>query len=103
MPTIKHGSTVNKTDFWSQMNSPEQPIFARKFLEFLELYFIFFHEILHTDAKWPYLKCDGARFLKNILFLAENAGNMPEKPFFFWPFLEISSLVFSNFLHKDAY
>ena len=36
------------------------------------------------------------------IFPAENAGNMPEK-LVFWPFLEISSLVFSNFLHKDAY
>ena len=35
-------------------------------------------------------------------FPAENTENMPEKPVF-WHFLEISSLVFSNFLHKDAY
>ena len=28
------------------------------------MYFIFFHEILHTDAKWQYLKCDGAWFSK---------------------------------------
>ena len=47
--------------------SPEKPIFAGKtvFFEFFELYFIFFHEILHTDAKWQYLKCDGAQFSKN--------------------------------------
>ena len=36
------------------------------FLEFLELYFIFFHEILHTDAKWQCLKCDGVPFCKNF-------------------------------------
>ena len=36
------------------------------------------------------------------IFPAENTGNMPEKPVF-WHFLEISSLVFSNFLHKEAY
>ena len=44
--------------------------FRRKmtFLEFLELYFIFFHEIWHTLEKWQYLKCDGARFSKNIFF-----------------------------------
>ena len=30
--------------------------------------------------------------------VAKNAGNMPEKPVF-----EISPLVFSDFLHKDAY
>ena len=35
-------------------------------------------------------------------FPAENAGNMPEKPVF-WHLFEISSLVFSDFLHKDAY
>ena len=64
--------------------------------------FIFFHEILHTDAKWQCLKCDGALFSENIFFPAENAGNMPEK-LVFWHFLEISSLVFSDFLHKDAY
>ena len=54
MPTIKHGSIVNKTFFepGTFQKSPEQPIFAGKtvFLEFLELYFIFFHEILHTDT-----------------------------------------------------
>ena len=32
-------------------------------------------------------------------FPAENAGNMPEKPVF-WHFLEILSLVFSNFLQR---
>ena len=36
------------------------------------------------------------------IFPAENAGNMPEKPVF-WHFLEIPSLVFSDFLLKDAY
>ena len=40
-------------------------------------------------------------FRENI-FWAENAGNMPEKPVF-WHFLEISSLVFSDILHIDAY
>ena len=104
MPTIKHGSIVNKTFFepGTFQKSPEQPIFAGKtvFLEFLELYFIFFHEILHTDAKWQCLKCEGARFSKTF-FPAENAGNMPEKPVF-WHFLEIVPLVFSDFLHKDA-
>ena len=36
------------------------------------------------------------------IFPAENAGNMPEKPVF-RHFLKISSLVFADFLHKDAY
>ena len=54
--------------------------FRRKtvFLEFLDLYFIIFHEILHIDAKWQYIKCDGARFLKNNFFRPK----MPEKPVF---------------------
>ena len=49
---------------------PEQPIFVGKtvFLKFLELYLIFFHEILHTDAKRQCLKCDPARFSKNLFF-----------------------------------
>ena len=38
------------------------------FLEFFEPYSIFFHEIWHTDAKWQCLKCDRARFSKNIFF-----------------------------------
>ena len=40
-------------------------------------------------------------FWKTI-FPAENAGDMPEKPFF-WHFLKISSLVFLDILQKDAY
>ena len=39
---------------------------------------------------------------RKTFFPVENAGNMPEKPVF-WHFLEISSLVFSDFLLKDAY
>ena len=35
-------------------------------------------------------------------FLAKNTGNMAEKPVF-RHFLEILSLVFSDFLHKDAH
>ena len=44
---------------------------------------------------WP------SSIFKEPIFPAENAGNMPEKPVF-GHFLEISSLVFSDFLHKDA-
>ena len=106
MLTIKHGSIVNKTDFCcrNSLKIAGTADFRRKnsIFEFLELYSIYFHEILHTDAKWQYLKCDGNRFSKNIFFPAENAGTMPEKPVF-WHFLEISSLVFPEFLHKDAY
>ena len=55
MPTIKHGPIVNKTEFWSRnsVKIAEAADFRQKtvFLEFLELYFIFFHEILYNDAK----------------------------------------------------
>ena len=68
--TIKHGSIVNKTDFWSLnlLNFAETADFRRKtvFLEFFERYFIFFHEILHTDAKRQYLK-----------FFSKNCRNKP--------------------------
>ena len=106
MPTIKHGSIVNKTDFWSRnfLKITGTADFCQKtvFLEFLELYLIFLHENLHTDVKWQYLKCDGARDSIKHFFPAENAGNMAEK-MVFWHFLEISLLVFSGFLLKDAY
>ena len=54
MPTINHGLIVNKTDFRSRnfLKIAGTADFRWKtvFLEFLELYFVFFHEILHTDA-----------------------------------------------------
>ena len=56
-------------------------------------------ESLHPWVYW--VSWSGSSKLRNF-FPAENAGNMPEKPVF-WHFLEISSLVFSDFLHKDAY
>ena len=61
-----------------------------------------FSDFWHEGAKWQCPKCDGVRFSKNIFFQAENAGNMPEKPVF-WHILEISSLVFSDFLQKDLF
>ena len=71
MPTIKHGSIVNKTDFYSRnyLKFAGTADFRQEntvFLEFLDLYFTFFHEILHTDAKWQYLKYEGDRFSKNF-------------------------------------
>ena len=39
---------------------------------------------------------------RKTFFPAENAGNMPEKPVF-WHFLEISSLISSDLLHKNAF
>ena len=100
MPTIKLGSIVNKTGFCSRdfLKIAGTADFRRKNSISWILYFIFFHEILHTDAKWQYLKCDGARFSKNIYFWPK----MPEKPVY-WHFLEISSFVFPDFLPKDAY
>ena len=62
MSTIKHGSIVNKTDFCRRnfLKNAGTAVYRRKnsFLEFLELYLISFHEVLHTDVKWQYLKCD---------------------------------------------
>ena len=88
IPTIKH---VNKTDFWSRncLKIAGTADFRRKtaFLEFFELYIIFFHEILHTDAKWQYLKCDGVRFSK------KHAGNMPFLHIFIELFLYISCFL----------
>ena len=74
IPTIKQGSFLSiKLIFVAGtfLKLPEQPIFVGKwyFLNFfLELYFIFFHEIRHTDAKCQCLKCDRARFSKNVFF-----------------------------------
>ena len=72
MPTIKHESIVNKTDFCcrNSLKIAGTADFRRKtvFFEFLELYFIFFHEILHTDAKCQYLKYDWARFSKMYFY-----------------------------------
>ena len=104
MPTIKNGTIVNKTDFWRRnFNRRNGQFFAGKtvFVEFLELHFIFFYEILHTEVKWQYLKYEGERLSKNF-FPVENAGNIPEK-LVFWHSLEISLFVFPDFLHKDAY
>ena len=81
IPTIKNVSNVNKTDFWSRnsVKIARTADFRRKtvYLEFLELYFIFFHEILHTDAKWqclfPMIFC--------TKMLINNAQNMVEFDF----------------------
>ena len=80
---------------------PEQPIFAGKtvFLEYLELYLIYFHEISHTDAKWLCPKCDGAWF-----FLKKFSGRKCRKYAgktgfwhflisFFWFFAQICALA----------
>ena len=78
-----HGSIVNKC------KSSKQLIFFGKivFLEFLKL--IFFHKILHTDAKWQYLKCDSP------IFFCSKMLEVCQKIVSFLHFLKISSLVFS--------
>ena len=102
MSTIKHGSFVIDLCSRNFLKIAGTAGFCQKtvFLEFLKLYFIFFHEILPTDAKWQYLKCDGGRFSKNIFFSAENAGNMPEITIsadFLWTF---STYFFVFFTQK---
>ena len=105
MHTIKHSSIVNKTFFepGTFHKSPEHPIFAGKtvFLEFLELYFISIHEILHR-CKMEISKMWRSPIFEKHFFPAENAGNIPEKPVL-GHFLKILPLVFSDFLLKDAY
>ena len=58
IPAINHSLIVKKNDFCSRnfLKMSEQPIFAVKtvFLEFLEPYSIFFHEIWHTDFHWTF-------------------------------------------------
>ena len=106
MPTINHGLIVNKTDFWSRnfLKIAGTADFRRKNgISWISraVLNIFSWNLAHwckmaMSKMWP------SPIFKKHIFPAENAGNMPEKPVF-WHFLEISSLVYSNFLHKDAY
>ena len=100
MPTIKHGSTVNKTDFWSRncLKIAGTADFRRKngisWISRAVLYIFswkFWCEIT-IPKMWR------SPIFEKHFFLAENAGNTPEKPVF-WHFLEISSLVFPDLLH----
>ena len=74
MLAIKHGSFVNKTYFCSRnfLKITGTVNFHRKtvFLEFLELYLIFFHVNLHTDRKRSCLKCDAAKYAGKTSFFA---------------------------------
>ena len=79
-------------------NMPEITVFA----DFVRTFPFYFVNLAHwckmaMSKMWP------SPIFEKHIFPAENAGNMPEKLVFWRPFLEISSLVFSNFLHKDAY
>ena len=70
------------------------------FLEFLELYFIFFHEILHTDAKWQFLKCNGVRFCKNF-FSGRKCRKYAEKTGF-WAFSRDFIISFFSFFAQRS-
>ena len=103
MPIINHGLIVNKTDFWSRnlLKIAGTADFRRKndisWISRAVLY-IFSWNFVHwckmvMSKMWP------SPIFEKHIFLAENAGNMPEKPVF-WHFLEILSLVFSIFCSK---
>ena len=106
MPTIKHGSFVNLTDFCSRnfLKIAGTADFRRKnsiyWISWAVLY-IFSWNFAHW-CKMEIPKMWRSLIFEKHFFPAENAGNMPEKPVF-RHFLEISSLVFSEFLLKDAY
>ena len=105
MSTIKHGSFVNETDFCSRnfLKIAGTANFRWKnsisWVSRAVLY-IFSWNSAHW-CKMPMSKIWPSPIFEKRIFPAENAGNMPEK-LVFWPFFEISSLVFSIFLHRDA-
>ena len=80
---------------------PEEPIFAGKtlFLQFLKLYFIFFHEISHNHVKWQWLKLDQARFSK-ILFYRPKMPEIYRKNRLFGIFSRFHHLLFLIFCTK---
>ena len=96
MPTIKHGSIDNKTDFWSRnfLKIAGTADFRRKngisWISRAVLYI--FHETLHTDAKLQYLKCDRARFSKKNIIFRPKSPEICRKNRFFG--------IFSRFHHK---
>ena len=106
MPTINHGLTVNKTDFWIRnfLKIAGTADFRRKNgISWISraVLNIFSWNLAHW-CKMGTSKMWSSSIFKKHIFPAENVGNMPEKTVI-WHFLEISSLVYSNFLHKDAY
>ena len=72
MPTIKHGSFVNLTDFCSRnflKIAGTADLRRKNGISWISRAILYiFHEILHTVAKWQCLECDGAWFSKNIFF-----------------------------------
>ena len=105
MPTIKHGSIVNKTDFCSQdsLKIAGTADFRRKSgISWIS------RAVLHIFSwnfphwyKTPIPKIWQSPIFNQCTFPTENAGNMPEKPVF-WRLLEISPSVFTDFLFKNV-
>ena len=102
IPTIKHGSIVNKTDFWSRnfLKIVGTADFRRKngisWISRAVLY-IYSWNFAHC-CKMAMSKIWRRLIFEKHIFLAENAGNMPV----FWHFFEISSLVFTDSLFNNA-
>ena len=106
IPTIKHVSIVKKTYFWSRncLKIAGTAHFRRKnSISWISkaVLDIFSWNFSHWRKMIMFKMWRSQTFETNI-FPAENAGNMSEK-LVFWHFLEILSLVFSDFLHKDAH
>ena len=106
MPTIKHGSIVNKTDFCNRnyLKIAGTADFRRKNgISWISraVRYIFSWNFAHW-CKMAMSKMWQSLIFEKHIFPAENAGNMPEKPVF-WHFLEISLYVFPGSLHKNAY
>ena len=93
IPTIKNGSIVNKTDFWSRnfLKIVGTADFRWKngiswiYRAVLNIFSWNFAHWCKMAKMWP------SPIFEKRIFLAENAGNMPEKPVFFG--------IFSRFLH----
>ena len=91
IPTIKHGSIVNKTDFWSRnfLNIAGTVYFPRKNDLSRAVIYIFSWNFAHwckmaLSEMWQRLIFD------KHTFPAKNAGKMPEKPVvcaFSWDFI----------------
>ena len=102
MPTNKHGSTVNKTDFWSRnyQKIAGTADFRRKngiFWISQDVLYLFSWKFAHW-CKIP--KMWRSPIFEKHFFPVENARNVPEKPVF-WRLLEISSSVFTDFLFNQ--
>ena len=105
MPTIKHGSFVNKTDFCSQnflkvAGTANFRWKKRYFLNFWAELYIF----SWNSAHWCKMVISKMRWspIFEKHFSSRKCRKYDGKPVF-WHFLEISSFVFPGSLRKDAY